>query len=75
MVKPGQSVTSISYPEQSGVGHDWAYLPDAGEAFARRMDRDADLETENAAPSLVRILHCHGQFPPPLQRSRAHTRI
>jgi len=22
----------------------------------------------NAAPSLVRILHCHGQFPPPLQK-------
>jgi nucleoside-diphosphate-sugar epimerase len=45
MVKPGQSVTSISYPGQSGVGHDWAYLPDAGESFARLMDRDADLET------------------------------
>jgi nucleoside-diphosphate-sugar epimerase len=28
-----------------GVGHDSAYLPDAGEAFAGLMDRDADLET------------------------------
>lgn len=34
MVKPRQSVTTISYPGRSGVGHDWAYLPDAGEAFA-----------------------------------------
>lgn len=45
MVKARQSVTAISYPGRSGVGHDWAYLPDAGEAFARLMDRDADLET------------------------------
>lgn len=44
MVKPGQPVTSISYPGKSGVGHDWAYLPDAGEAFARLMNHDADLE-------------------------------
>jgi nucleoside-diphosphate-sugar epimerase len=45
MVKPGQSVASISDPGQSGVGNDWAYLPDAGDAFACLMDRDADLET------------------------------
>jgi nucleoside-diphosphate-sugar epimerase len=26
------------------VGHDWAYLPDAGEAFAQLIDREAELE-------------------------------
>jgi hypothetical protein len=26
------------------MGHDWAYLPDAGEAFAQLMDREAELE-------------------------------
>jgi nucleoside-diphosphate-sugar epimerase len=39
MVKPNQPVTSITNPGSRGVGHDWAYLPDAGEAFAELMDR------------------------------------
>jgi nucleoside-diphosphate-sugar epimerase len=45
MVKPGQIVTSISYPGRPGVGHNWAYLPDAGAVFASLMDHEADLAT------------------------------
>jgi nucleoside-diphosphate-sugar epimerase len=44
MVSPSRRLTSITYPGKNGVGHDWAYLPDAGEAFAQRMDREAELE-------------------------------
>ena len=29
---------------QKGVGHDWAYLPDAGETFAQLMDREPELQ-------------------------------
>jgi len=43
MVKPGRSVTSITNPGSKGIGHAWAYLPDAGEAFAELMDREAEL--------------------------------
>jgi len=43
MVKPHSPVKSISYPGGKGIGHDWAYLPDAGETFAQLMDREADL--------------------------------
>jgi nucleoside-diphosphate-sugar epimerase len=43
MVKPHRPVKSISYPGGKGVGHDWAYLPDAGETFAQLMDREAAL--------------------------------
>ena len=39
-VKPNQPVTSIMSPGSKGVGHDWAYLPDAGEVFAELMDRE-----------------------------------
>src|SRR5215831_21076103 len=44
MVSPGGPLKSITYPGGNGVGHDWAYLPDASEAFARLMDREAQLE-------------------------------
>ena len=43
LVKPNSRITSITYPGSKGVGHSWAYLPDAGEVFAELMDRDADL--------------------------------
>jgi nucleoside-diphosphate-sugar epimerase len=43
MVKPGQRITSITNPGSKGVGHTWAYLPDAGETFAELMDREAEL--------------------------------
>ncbi len=42
-VKPGQSIKSITNPGPKGIGHDWAYLPDAGTVFAELMDREGDL--------------------------------
>lgn len=43
MIAPGRPVRSIMVPGRRGVGHAWAYLPDVGEAFARLLDREADL--------------------------------
>jgi nucleoside-diphosphate-sugar epimerase len=43
MVTPGKPVKSILYPGAKGVGHNWAYLPDVGETFARLLDREAGL--------------------------------
>ncbi len=45
MVTPKRPVTSITYPGAEGIGHSWAYLPDAGETFACLMDREAELES------------------------------
>lgn len=44
-MKPNQPVTSISNPGKKGIGHAWAYLPDAGEVLAQLLDREADLAT------------------------------
>jgi len=44
MVSQNGPLKSITYPGKIGVGHDWAYLPDAAEAFAELMDREAELE-------------------------------
>jgi nucleoside-diphosphate-sugar epimerase len=44
IVSPNSALKSITYPGSNGVGHDWAYLPDTGEAFARLMDRETELE-------------------------------
>jgi nucleoside-diphosphate-sugar epimerase len=44
LVSPNRPLKSITYPVKNAVGHDWAYLPDAGEAFAQLMDREAELE-------------------------------
>jgi len=43
MVKPGKPIKSVLYPGAMGVGHNWAYLPDVGETFARLLDREAEL--------------------------------
>jgi nucleoside-diphosphate-sugar epimerase len=43
LVKPGQPVTSISYPGRPGVGHAWAYLPDLAETMAQLLDRQSTL--------------------------------
>jgi nucleoside-diphosphate-sugar epimerase len=43
LVKPNLPVTSITNPGTKGIGHAWCYLPDAGEAFAQLMDREAEL--------------------------------
>ncbi len=42
LVKPGRPVTSITYPGRTGVGHQWAYLPDVAETMVRLLER-ADL--------------------------------
>jgi nucleoside-diphosphate-sugar epimerase len=44
MVTPGRPVARVVNPGRRGVGHAWAYLPDAGEAFARLADREGELE-------------------------------
>jgi nucleoside-diphosphate-sugar epimerase len=47
VVKPLGAVKSIMYPGDRGIGHSWAYLPDAGETFAQLLDREdefADFE-------------------------------
>lgn len=44
LVKPGKPVRSVTYPGGRGVGHAWAYLPDAGLAFALLAAREAGLE-------------------------------
>jgi nucleoside-diphosphate-sugar epimerase len=43
MVRPNHLVRSITNPGRKGIGHSWAYLPDAGETFAELMDREAEL--------------------------------
>jgi nucleoside-diphosphate-sugar epimerase len=43
LVKPNQPVTSITNPGNKGIGHEWAYLPDAGEVFAELMARGPEL--------------------------------
>lgn len=44
LVTPGERLAAIAYPGGKGVGHAWAYLPDAGEAIARLLDRSGELE-------------------------------
>jgi nucleoside-diphosphate-sugar epimerase len=44
LVTPGKRLGAITYPGRSGIGHAWAYLPDAGETIARLLEREADLE-------------------------------
>jgi len=43
MVTPNKPIMSIKYPGVKGVGHDWAYLPDCAETFAKLMDRENEL--------------------------------
>jgi nucleoside-diphosphate-sugar epimerase len=44
LVTPGKRLAAITYPGRKGVGHCWAYLPDAAETIARLLDREAELE-------------------------------
>jgi nucleoside-diphosphate-sugar epimerase len=44
LVTPGRRVTAITYPGRKGVGHAWAYLPDAAETIAQLLDRSSELE-------------------------------
>ncbi len=45
MVTPNRPLTEHHFIQgRKGVGHNWAYLPDAGEVFAQLMEREAELE-------------------------------
>jgi nucleoside-diphosphate-sugar epimerase len=44
LITPGKRLNAITYPGRKGVGHAWAYLPDAGETIARLLDREDALE-------------------------------
>jgi nucleoside-diphosphate-sugar epimerase len=44
LVTPGKRPSAITYPGRKGTGHAWAYLPDAGEAIARLLDRSDEHE-------------------------------
>ncbi|HEX7390359.1 MAG TPA: NAD(P)H-binding protein [Acidiphilium sp.] len=43
LVKPGKRLNAIIYPGQKGVGHCWAYLPDAAKTIAQLLDREDQL--------------------------------
>lgn len=43
IVKPGKKLRRVTYPGKPEVGHDWAYLPDLGETFARLVERRNEL--------------------------------
>ena len=44
LVNPGKPVSTITYPGASGIGHQWAYLPDVAETMVRLLERSADFE-------------------------------
>jgi nucleoside-diphosphate-sugar epimerase len=44
LVTPKMRLRAITYPGRRGVGHGWAYLPDAGETIARLLERADALE-------------------------------
>lgn len=44
LVTPGTRLRAITNPGRKGVGHAWAYLPDAAETIARLLDRSDELE-------------------------------
>ncbi|MCX5516273.1 hypothetical protein C3941_17335 [Kaistia algarum] len=55
IVKPGKPVRSLTYPGRREIGHDWAYLPDLAETFARLIERGDEL------PPFARF-HFRGHF-------------
>ncbi|HWW05821.1 SDR family NAD(P)-dependent oxidoreductase [Collimonas sp.] len=40
LLKPGRPVTSVTYPGQRGLGHQWAYLPDVAETMMQLIERE-----------------------------------
>jgi nucleoside-diphosphate-sugar epimerase len=43
LVKPGRPVRRIANPNEAGVGHQWAYLPDVAATMAALIERRAEL--------------------------------
>ena len=44
LIKPGQSVSKISYPGARGVGHQWSYVPDVAHTIVELLARRDSLE-------------------------------
>lgn len=44
-VTPGKPLSSVTYPGPHAIGHQWAYLPDLAETFARLIEREDELAT------------------------------
>ena len=57
MVKPGRPLRSLTLPGVPGMGHAWAYLPDAAQVIAQLLERRSDLST-------FERFHCAGHFDP-----------
>ena len=45
LVKPGQTVRSVSYPGRPHVGHAWAYLPDLAATMTQLVEQESRLGT------------------------------
>ncbi|MBM7049760.1 NAD(P)H-binding protein [Rhizobium lusitanum] len=43
MVTPGKPIRSVTYPGKSGIGHQWAYLPDVAETMIRLIEQGDEL--------------------------------
>lgn len=44
-VTPGKPLSAVTYPGPHAIGHQWAYLPDLAETFARLVEREDELGT------------------------------
>jgi nucleoside-diphosphate-sugar epimerase len=44
LVQPGKPVAFVTYPGKSGMGHQWAYLPDVAETMVRLLEKSDVLE-------------------------------
>lgn len=44
LVQPGLAVEAITYPGPQGIGHQWAYLPDAAETMVQLIEKSNLLE-------------------------------
>lgn len=55
LVKPGKPVSSISNPGRSGIGHQWAYLPDVAQTMVALVEREDLLEP-------FAVFHLHGHW-------------
>jgi len=55
LVKPNKPLTALQYPGSTGIGHQWAYLPDVAETIMRL------LETNDLLPAFA-IYHMDGHW-------------
>lgn len=55
MVTPGKLIRSLTYPGKTGLGHQWAYLPDVAETMIRLIEKGDEL------PSFA-VYHMRGHW-------------